>query len=309
MVISNTIKRRTKLKSTTPSRKLSKRLASKRTNLKMKNKRNSLRSRRLYRSTPPPSSPRGSPRIWWMVGKKIRRTSIRSMSRTLNTTQWSTNWMEMSALWTSILSKWSSFWDRKKWRQKFCLINTLWSRLFASKSTWKIERSPKRLRGSLSMETNVNTWTSWRWKWRGLSTCSNPTSEPGLSRLKNICFSWLKKIRRTSCQRPRWSTLGTCMSRKRSTFKLSCSTGSARNWTAWRRDKISRIKWVSNFKSYAFITLIFLYPVTKPNTKQFVFVRFLESKQKMTIMGHIDIQIKEDNIYYLPFDQVKSMME
>ena len=29
----------------------------------------------------------------------------------------------------------------------------------------------------------------------------------------------------------------------------------------------------------------------------------------MTVMGHIDIQIKEDNIYYLPFDQVKGMME
>lgn len=49
--------------------------------------------------------------------------------------------------------------------------------------------------------------------------------------------------------------------------------------------------------------------VTKPNSKHMVFVRFLVSYTKYTILGHIDIEIKEDNIYFLPFDQIKSFLE
>jgi hypothetical protein len=49
--------------------------------------------------------------------------------------------------------------------------------------------------------------------------------------------------------------------------------------------------------------------VTKPNEKSFVFVRFLKSSPKYTIYGHIDIEIKEDNIYFLQFDQVKHFLQ
>lgn len=30
---------------------------------------------------------------------------------------------------------------------------------------------------------------------------------------------------------------------------------------------------------------------------------------KITILGHIDIQVKEDNIYFLPFEQIKNYLE
>jgi hypothetical protein len=49
--------------------------------------------------------------------------------------------------------------------------------------------------------------------------------------------------------------------------------------------------------------------VTKPNGKQFVFVRFLTSLNKYTILGHIDIEIKENCIYFLPFEQIKAFLE
>lgn len=42
--------------------------------------------------------------------------------------------------------------------------------------------------------------------------------------------------------------------------------------------------------------------ITQPNLQNFIFVRFLNSYQKYTIMGHIDIEIKEDNVYFLPYD-------
>ena len=68
-----------------------------------------------------------------------------------------------------------------------------------------------------------------------------------------------------------------------------------------------QIKWVSKYHLYG-LTLLF-YLVTKPNTKQFVFVRFLVDVAKYTVMGHIDIEIKDNSIYFLPFDQIKGIME
>lgn len=49
--------------------------------------------------------------------------------------------------------------------------------------------------------------------------------------------------------------------------------------------------------------------ITKPNPKEFVFVRFLISMTKYTILEHIDIEVKEDKIYFLPFDQVKYLLQ
>lgn len=49
--------------------------------------------------------------------------------------------------------------------------------------------------------------------------------------------------------------------------------------------------------------------ITKPNPQAFVFVRFLIQKECHQFFGHIDIQLKEDNIYYLPFDQIKEFLE
>lgn len=49
--------------------------------------------------------------------------------------------------------------------------------------------------------------------------------------------------------------------------------------------------------------------ITKPNPKEFVFVRFLVSIPKYTILEHIDIEVKEDKIYFLPFDQVKYLLK
>ena len=42
--------------------------------------------------------------------------------------------------------------------------------------------------------------------------------------------------------------------------------------------------------------------ITKPNPKEFVFVRFLVSIPKYTVLEHIDIEVKEDKIYFLPYD-------
>ena len=51
-----------------------------------------------------------------------------------------------------------------------------------------------------------------------------------------------------------------------------------------------------------YFCLFWPFLVPKPNSKQFVFVKFLVTMPKITILGHIDIQVKEDNIYFLPFD-------
>ena len=42
--------------------------------------------------------------------------------------------------------------------------------------------------------------------------------------------------------------------------------------------------------------------ITKPNPQAFVFVRFFIKKQCHQVFGYIDIEIKEDAIYYLPFE-------
>lgn len=49
--------------------------------------------------------------------------------------------------------------------------------------------------------------------------------------------------------------------------------------------------------------------VTKPNPQAFVFVRFFIKKQVHQVFGYIDIEIKEDCIYYLPFEQIKEFLE
>ena len=47
--------------------------------------------------------------------------------------------------------------------------------------------------------------------------------------------------------------------------------------------------------------------VTKPNCKQFVFVRFLKSG--MTVLqGHIDLHFNEDNIHFMPYHHVEHFL-
>merc|ERR1712196_296095 len=49
--------------------------------------------------------------------------------------------------------------------------------------------------------------------------------------------------------------------------------------------------------------------ITKPNPQAFVFVRFFIKKHCHQVFGYIDIEIKEDCIYYLPFEQIKEFLE
>mmetsp|Transcript_17062 Transcript_17062/g.26344 ORF Transcript_17062/g.26344 Transcript_17062/m.26344 type:complete len:186 (-) Transcript_17062:30-587(-) len=65
-------------------------------------------------------------------------------------------------------------------------------------------------------------------------------------------------------------------------------------------EKLNRMSEDSNMPAYM---------LTKPNPKQFVFIRFLISKKKHTVLECIDIELKEDNIYFLPFDQIKDFLE
>lgn len=45
--------------------------------------------------------------------------------------------------------------------------------------------------------------------------------------------------------------------------------------------------------------------VTKPNSKEFVFVRFLVNYEKYQLLQDIDVELKKDNIYFVPYDNVK----
>lgn len=49
--------------------------------------------------------------------------------------------------------------------------------------------------------------------------------------------------------------------------------------------------------------------ITKPNPQAFVFVRFFIKKHVHQVFGYIDIEIKEDCIYYLPFEQIREFLE
>ena len=42
-----------------------------------------------------------------------------------------------------------------------------------------------------------------------------------------------------------------------------------------------------------------------PNEKEFVFVRFLKGYARYSIMAHIDVELKKDSIYFLPYDCVR----
>ena len=60
-------------------------------------------------------------------------------------------------------------------------------------------------------------------------------------------------------------------------------------------------------KYFYFNYLYFI--VTRPNPSKFVFVRFLISKSYYKFRGGQELEIKEDNIYYLPFDEIKDFLE
>jgi len=49
--------------------------------------------------------------------------------------------------------------------------------------------------------------------------------------------------------------------------------------------------------------------ITKPNTQAFVFVRFFIRKQEHHVFGYIAIEIREDCIYYLPYEEIKTFLE
>ena len=49
--------------------------------------------------------------------------------------------------------------------------------------------------------------------------------------------------------------------------------------------------------------------ITKPNRQELVLVRFLVSIPKYTVLEHIDIEVKEDKIYFLPFDQIVVLLK
>ena len=53
----------------------------------------------------------------------------------------------------------------------------------------------------------------------------------------------------------------------------------------------------------------FLTVVTKPNTQAHVFVRFLVSIPKLTIMNNVDIEINEDTISFMPYDSIVGLLE
>ena len=97
---------------------------------------------------------------------------------------------------------------------------------------------------------------------------------------------------------------GTYTRHASSTSIQNSSTKFLKNITSWQRVPQFQTRSVSRL---SFINFPFL--VTKPNPNHFVFVRFLVSKARHTILEHIDIEIKEDNIYFLPFEEVKGFCE
>lgn len=74
------------------------------------------------------------------------------------------------------------------------------------------------------------------------------------------------------------------------------------------------ITFSANFLYYSqlltILTNYFKIPVvTKPNIQAFVYVRFFFKKQSLNVFGYIGIEIREDCIYYLPYEQIKEYLE
>jgi hypothetical protein len=45
--------------------------------------------------------------------------------------------------------------------------------------------------------------------------------------------------------------------------------------------------------------------VTKPNDKEYVFIRFLKDYGKYSLFTDIEVEIKKDNIYFIPYHAIK----
>jgi hypothetical protein len=49
--------------------------------------------------------------------------------------------------------------------------------------------------------------------------------------------------------------------------------------------------------------------ITKPNEQEFVFVRFLKDYEIFTLNIQIDVQIRKDMVYFLPYVAVREFCE
>ena len=58
-------------------------------------------------------------------------------------------------------------------------------------------------------------------------------------------------------------------------------------------------------KYYLNLKLIFLFSVTQPNPNEFVFVRMRIGKDSYQILDEIEVQLLEDQVYFLPYNCVR----